>query len=237
MLVLSLEGLIETASETVKNLTGNISSFDDLLAEDRLQALDDNYSGVFAYLAFFPGADQAVTSYVRSGTLASDSTRDALVLFSLDEQARWPTVLSPTAFDSWLHLDATEHPSYAITRALFAPHPPPSLPLLIMFDSWTRSTNVIGIGLADLHDEAAVRERLRKVFSLATPEVAKNSDGKSTSNKLIDDIAARLAAARISYLRSEGSSVRERLWQARNFVADHFSEIVAVVGTAAPLVP
>jgi hypothetical protein len=227
--VLALTSLIETAAATGKNLTGNILSFDDAFSLARLQALEDSFAGVFAYLAFFPVADAAVTEYVKSGTLASDSGPSVLVLFNLDQQARWPTALPESAFDSWLQVDAQEHPSYPIARALFAPKAAPPLPLLVLFDSWTREANVVAVGLSDLSTATEARERMRTVFSIVQTATAK---GPATG-KTMDDIARKLAARRIEYDRSAGLSVRERLWKVSHFVGDHLSDLVAVVGLVA----
>lgn len=230
MEVLALSSVVETAiadEAGTKHLTGNITSFDKVFSDDGLSSLERAFTGTFGYLAFFPGADRAVTDYVKAGTLSSDSGPNCLVMFSLDQSARWPMPLPGGAFESWLTLDAGEHPSYRFMRALFSTGEKAPLPSLALFASWTQAGDALAVQLDDLQSEGQIRSRLRTVFAIVESTAA-----EPDRDKRIDTTAIQLAREKIPYVRAAGPSVRERLWSAAHFAAEHFDQIVAVVGLA-----
>ena len=228
--VLSLHSVLDTVISDeagAKNLSGPVTSFEEAFSDRGLGSLERAYDGMFGYLAFFPGADSAVTKYVKAGTLASDSGPHCLVMFSLDQTARWPSAVSVGAFESWLQLDHSEHPSYTFARAVFGVENLAPIPSLILFSSWTKPEHAVAVMLDELRDDGEVRTRLRQVFGIVE---GSRDDGDRT--KWTGDIAARLAKARIPYRSSSGPSVRERLWKAGYFATDNLDKIVAVVGLA-----
>src|SRR5579884_912756 len=93
--VISLQTLLEgtLTDPLAKHAEGNIRAIEDLFSEENRNSLKQHFPGVFAFLAFHPGVDSGITSYIRSGSLSSDSGQNILVLFTFDSGATSPTLL------------------------------------------------------------------------------------------------------------------------------------------------
>jgi hypothetical protein len=226
VLAISLTTILEqVAAEAkgTKNLSGNISDFEALMEPTNLAALGSAVDA-FGYLAFHPGADQAVRRYVEEGTLASDSGRQILTLFSLGERATWPRVVNEQSFGAWLQLDTSVHPAYEMVRWLFEPYPAPPLPGLALFDSLVGDDEVVYVPLDAAADPAAVRAQLRRVFALAQEALVQGV--------FADRLGAALQRERMAYARSGRKSIREVLIRSSQVVDDRISDIAAVAGLA-----
>jgi hypothetical protein len=228
MLVLSFSSFIEEAiaKEDVDKLSGNVSSFDKLVRKESLELLEKKHEGLFAYLAFHPKADQPVADYVKNGTLASDSGPNILVLFTLDAEAKWAAPMSSDAFDSWLDLDNSVHPSYELIRIMFAQTVVPPLPGIVFFDCFTKEREPVYVSLQGLSDPAQVKEVMRTVFSLA--DYAYRSSRERGS--FAEGFGVELQKKRIGYQKAGRKSMMEWLVKAYQVVWDHKGDIVSVVG-------
>jgi hypothetical protein len=226
MLILSLSTVIQEAvAETgLKKLSGNIRSLDELLKPENLAILDERHTGLFAFLAFHPGVDEAVASYVRGGSLASDAGPDTLVLFMLDAEARSAAPLSDNAFGSWLALDTSIHPAYQLVRWLVEPKAPPALPGIVFFKRFTQPDEAVYVSLHGLADAKAVGEQLRNVFSIA--ERSLRSERQSFAARF----AVELQQRKLKYQRSGSTSLREWLVRAYQLAGEHAGDIVSVLG-------
>jgi hypothetical protein len=224
MLAISLKTILEQiAAERhgEKRSSGNIADFGELMQPENLERLDAAFDA-FAFLAFHPGGDAAVRSYVEAGTLGSDSGKRLLALFSLGEEATWPTVVSRASFGDWIDVETTMHPAYEMVTWLFEPEPSPPLPGVALFRSMAGEDEVVYVGLGDAHDTGLVRERLRTVFALAHAAV--------TAGTFADHLGAALQRDRIAYEKTGRKSVREVLIRSSQVARDHASDIVAVAG-------
>jgi hypothetical protein len=234
VLAISLRSVIQEAAadQNIKKLSGNIQSFADLVKPENLALLEKSHQGAFAFLAFYPAADAAITSYVHAGTLASDSGRHILALFTLDEEARWPTPVTPESFGSWLTLDAAVHPAYELVRLLFEPTAPPPLPGIAFFDTFTAETHVVYATLAGLADAGAARQSLRQLFGLA--ERVWQEAQRKPRGAFADRLGAALAKDGLPYVRTGRISMREWLVKSMRFLEEHASDIVTLISAAIP---
>ncbi len=233
MLVLSLSTVIQEAAADprLKKISGNINSFDKLLEPESLTLLEKSHNGPFAFLAFHPAVDSAVVSYIKGGTLPSDSGRDILVLFSLDAQARWATAITSESFGNWLSVDSSVHPSYELLRFLFDPEPPPPLPGIVFFSTFTAEAEVVYVNFPTVSGEAEARSFFRNLFSLVD-KIWRDSAGKP-SDAFTDRLAAALLKEQIEYVRTGRVSMREWLVKSMNFLVQHKSDIVTLISALA----
>lgn len=229
MLVVSLTTLVQeaAASGDAKHLSGNIQNAADLFNDANLERLDAQYAGVFAYLAFYPATDQPIVEYIKQGSLASDSGPRILVLFTLDSQASSATSLPQNAFGSWLQLDASEHPSYRLIRTLFGQKATPPLPGIAFLPQLTGEHEVAYVPLQGLSDAAAVRDKLRTLFSVAD-HTYQELRGDQPRSQFTDRFAVQLQKDRVPFETSGSTSLSEWLVRGYQFVGDHAGDIVSV---------
>jgi hypothetical protein len=139
----------------VKRLSGNVLDPSKLLLEENLRALEEAFDGVFAFLAFHPSADAAMTKYLESGTLESDSGPNVLVLFIQSRDADTPTRLNSESFAGWIDLRSEQLPAQKLIRGLFEPGYVPPLPGLLVFENFTDQCEAVYF---DLPSDASVEE-------------------------------------------------------------------------------
>jgi hypothetical protein len=228
MLVISLSSLIDEAiaDENKKNLSGNVSSFDKLLRKESLELLESKHKGLFAFLAFHPGADNHITEYIRQGSLSSDSGPNILVLFTLDSEAKWATPISSQSFGSWLDLDASIHPSYKMIQIMFNETNPPPLPGIVFFERFSAERDPVYVSLHVAPASGQVRDLLRTTFSLADRAF------KSTREHgdFADSFSVELQKQKIVHQRAGKRSMSEWLVKAYQVAWDNKGDIVSVVG-------
>lgn len=229
MLVLSLTTILQEAAADPrsKHGSGNIQSFDELLKPANLQMLEASHGGMFAFLAFHPAVDSSLVAYVRSGTLASDSGPNILALFTLDAQARWPTSITNKSFESWLVLDTSSHPSYALIRILFEPKTVPPLPGIVFFDSFVSETEAVYVNLSRCAEGQEIRMYLRECFALAD-KVWRDSKTKS-GDTFASRLSVALLAEKAHYFVTGRTSMREWLVQGLRFLEAREADIVAPI--------
>ena len=229
MLVLSFTTILQEAAANPikKNLSGNIQSFDELVKPANLQLLEASHGGMFAFLSFHPAADSGLVSYVRSGTLASDSGPNILTLFTLDSQARWPMSITKNSFESWLVLDTSNHPAYKLIRSLFEPETVPPLPGIVFFDSFVSETRAVYVNLSDSPEEQVIRTYLRRWFSIADKawRDSKTKSGTTFASRL----SVALDGKKANYFVTEPTSMREWLVRALHFLETGEGDIVAPI--------
>jgi len=218
-----LHTLIETAASQPdeKHLTGNVTDFNTLTKVATLKSLDDQHAGVFAFLAFHPVVDRTVSEYVDEGTLPDDSGPKVLVLFTMDQHARWQTKKHLIEIPG-IQIADDEHPAYRMIRLVFSATHSPPLPGLLLFNRFVGNKSAVYVDLAALSKDQ-VRQRLRAVFELATQA---NKPGTS-------DFAARLGtllgSRGIAYVKNEAISLPEWLAKAWRELRDKKYELLALV--------
>lgn len=229
MLVLSLRSQIEEAAAAPgwKNASGNVTSFEDLLTPESFAQLEEHHPGMYAFLAFHPEADRAITDYVREGTLASDAGPRLLVFFTLDAQARFPTRLGASSFSRWGHLDASLHPAYQLVRMMFLPGRVPELPGLLFFARFSTPPDCLYVKLDDPETAGAVRARMRFLSALADEATRHQKDGEAPD--WMNRLALSLEQQSIPYVRSQARSPREWLASSYRFLDEHKGDLVSLV--------
>jgi hypothetical protein len=222
---ISLTALIEqaVAEPGAKYASGNVRSVELLLREESLTALEQAHSGIFAFLAFHPGVDEAVADYVREGTLGFDSGARILVLYKDDATLRIP---GQTLSVDGVEIDSDTHPAYEMARTLFSPTAPPPLPGVIFVDRFTEGGCALYSGLDGLSDAVEVRGRLRALFTMA--ENALGPEGNR--HKFGKKFGIALQAAQIPYERSGRASLREWLIRGYQNVIHRGTDLVTVIG-------
>ena len=225
MQTISLATLIEeaVADHNIKQLTGQVTSFDRLFQEDNLIALEQSYPAIFAFLAFHPLADAAIADYVKEDTLGSDSGTKILVLFTLDATVR---TSGPQLAADGVQIDSGVHPAYEMVRTLFAPKPPPPLPGIIFVSRFSGDGPAVYVQLDEFADTTAVRGRLRTVFAMA--EKAFGPD--ENREKFAGSFATALQKAQIPHTQSGRTSMREWLVRSVQFAAKYRSDLIAIIG-------
>jgi hypothetical protein len=222
--------LIESAAAPPgeKHYTGNITNIDTFVKAENLRKLDDQHNGTFAFLAFHPLADSAVAAYAHGDTVASDAGAKVLVLFT--EQTN--TFTDPIGAGSangvaGLRLDTGQHPAYIIVRWLFSEKTAPPLPGVLLFNRFSGEVSAIFVGLAGL-DEAAVRQRLRQVFSVAA------TAWDAAPDEFADKMGIGLSGRGIDYVKNERLSLGEWLARAWRVVREKKYELVAAIASFIP---
>ena len=225
MQTISFAALIEeaVADHRFKALSGQVTSFDRLLREENLIALEESYPAIFAFLGFHPAADAAVAEYVKEDTLGSDSGTKILVLFTLDTAAR---TSGPQVTVPGVQIDSGIHPAYEMVRTLFAPKPPPPLPGIIFVGTFSGDGPAVYIQLDGLADAAAVRGRLRTVFAIAEKAFGPDEDRE----KFAGSFTTALQKAQIPHCQSGRTSIREWLVRTVQFAAKYRSDLIAIIG-------
>jgi len=233
--VVSVRSLLEqvAAVDHVKHLAGEVKSFQELLQPANLDRLAKASPGGLAYLAFHPTADSAIADYIKGGSLASDSGRGVLVLFTTSVQV-WSTTSSddpalftppPAGGIPGLTVDAGIHPSYEMIRLLFEPKPPPPLPGIALFKDFSADSDVVFASLAEDDTSFKVTQSLRKIFA-----IVESVGVPQTASKFADAVSVALQQQRIPHQQSGGTSVREWFVRSYQFLWDNKSDIVAVAG-------
>ncbi|MFF7701396.1 hypothetical protein [Streptomyces lydicus] len=225
MLTLSLATMLEEAVAEHKNLAGNIIDIEELLKPENLARMQE-LAKVFAFLAFHPAADAAMTDYVRSGTLADDSGPDVLALFTLDTPAPTPVPVGDQTFASWLHVEAGAHPAYRMVRELFSETSVPPLPgVLLFYADWASETGAVYVPIDDAATQHEVRTLARRVFAVAA-ETADPADVPKAQDRL----CVALRKEHVDYRKTRRTSLREWLIMSYQVAAEHSGDIVSAVG-------
>ena len=227
MVVLSLRTALEhlSADPHTHELSGQVKNVSELLSEDNLRKLEHSHKGIFAFLAFHPVGDQAITEYLLQGTLSSDSGSTILVLFVIEADARGPRVLSDRDFGSAVEVTEAVHPSYATLQLLFGEVPPPSLPGIAFFDR-LGMTEPVYVRLGGLTNVESVRTRLRDVCAMANGCVRSRS--RDDPSGFADCFSKALAVKGIPYMRSGRRSLIECLILAARRLFEHRQDLVSV---------
>jgi hypothetical protein len=228
VLMVPVRTLIEQAlaDDDVKHLAGEVRSFDELMKPESLRLLADQSPGILAYLAFHPVADAPVAEYIKNGSLASDSGRRILVLFTTDKSDFTLGFEAGSALSiPGVTVESGIHPSYEMIRLLFEPDPSPPLPGIAFFKSFAAGSEAVYVSMADLENPLEVTKRMRAVFSLVT-EVGY----PAPAEKFADRVSTALQKQRLPYARSGSKSLAEWFVRGYQFIYDHSSDIVAVAG-------
>lgn len=222
--------LIESAAAAhgEKHFAGNITNIDTFVKAENLRKLEDQHNGTFAFLAFHPLADAAVAAYAHGDTIASDAGAKVLVLFTEQTDTVTDSIEGGTSSGvAGLRLETGQHPAYIIVRWLFSEKSAPPLPGILLFSRFSGEVSAVFVPLAGL-DEAAVRQRLRKVFS-----VAATASG-AAPDEFADKLGIGLAGCDIDYVKNERLSLGEWLASAWRVVREKKYEIVAAIASFIP---
>jgi hypothetical protein len=232
MMVISFSSLLEEAAAdpSTKYLAGNIKAFEKLFDPDIVERLEASHSGIFAFMAFHPTADAAVVDYLKGDTLADDSGPNILCLFTLQVEARAPTVIESDTWESVIEVTGASNPSAKMIRDMFAPEEPPPLPGIVFFPDFSSYNRAVYVPLDKLEDTRQVREHLRNAFMIASAAAQQSLDQGRSVAEFSDNFAAMLKSRRIRYNRTGRRSMREWLIAAYQTAWDHRSDIVTAVG-------
>jgi len=226
MLVISLAAILEEATASTKNMTGNITDLRHLLEPANLNKLRD-FAKVYCFLAFHAKGDPAIVEYLRSGTLPDDSGPDIMVIFTLDEPAPIAVPITERSFQPWAEIDVGRHPAYQMVRALFEGKPVPPLPGLVIFDDLTADARALYVSLADLDTAYDVRKRLRQIFT----DVA-YATGEAKPGKILNYLSVRLRRHAINHESTESKPINEWLLQSFQVARANYGDIVSTVSLA-----
>jgi hypothetical protein len=223
MRLVPFRSIVESAvaEANTKHLTGEVLDFSALTKQETLEQLDKQHQGIFAFLAFHPIADDQVRRYVDSGSVPDDSGAQVLVLFTVDEDVTWggqkPSIRVPG-----IEIQYGDHPAYQIVRQLYEGKIAPSLPGILLFESFVHTTGTVYVSLGSL-DESQIRNRLRKLFELAAHVY------ESGPLEFAGALGVALTQNKIPYLRSEPGSLSEWLAKAWRLAWEHKKDIVTVL--------
>jgi hypothetical protein len=232
MLVTSLSTLLEEAAADpdIKRLEGNIKSFEQLLDADTAHRLELIHDGTFAFVAFHPLGDPAVTAYLTEGTLSSDSGDQVLCLFTLNVEARAPTVIGSEALGSVVEIGDGIQAAQQLVRDAFAPKPAPPLPGILFFPTLTQATGAAYLSLSGLTTAQEVRERLRLLFGLAERATRRSHEQGQGPMEFMHHFGVALTKAKLPYETTERRSMHEWLVRSYQAIWEHRGDIVAVAG-------
>lgn len=226
MLVLPLELLIQqAAAPDEKRLSGTLRDPAAMFDPDNMRALEGLHPGPLAFLAFDPSVDKPVTDYLLEGSLTVDSGADLLVLFIANE-TNGVVPLTRTGLGGWIEVEQMERPAHKLVSLLFQSKRVPPLPGIVFFAALQGDADAIFVALTDLSDAAAVRTRLRLLFSYAAKAWDKASGDRA---KVISVLGSELLKAEIAADRAGKASMREWWVSAYKFLARHKAAVISVL--------
>src|ERR1039458_9518169 len=117
MKAFSFEKIVEElayAESDKRNWSGSIE-FQDKFFEK----LPKLHTATFCFLAFHPGTDLHVASYIEAGSLASDAGTDIMVLFLSANSFPVPRTVTSRDLSLGVTLDGNVHPAYQFVDWLF----------------------------------------------------------------------------------------------------------------------
>jgi hypothetical protein len=205
-----------------KRVSGNVRSFVELFEAGVPAYMDRLHAGVYALLLFHPVADAAISDYLATGALSSDSGPRILTFFMLDVEARTPLVLPAATKPDWLHLDRDSHATYVILRTLFEPKTPPAQPGILFLGGLDIKEECVYVPLTGVADLVSARTQIAHALALADRAVGK----EVRRNRFADDLAVVLRREAVRYHRSSRASVREFLIRAFRVLVRHRGDIV-----------
>jgi hypothetical protein len=224
---ISLSALIENIiAEDTRRYIGNVKDLAELYDETSLRVFEEHQGGAFAFLAFHPTGDASVAKYLKEGTLASDSGRSLLVLFTSFADVDMPQEVTSYTLGSGLVIEAEELPAQQMTNALFGDKGAPPLPGLLVFKSLVEQQEALYFGLDGFATATELRSRLRMIFSLVD-HVVKQRNNKSSFAEQLAVLAQR---RQLAFVRSGQVSMRQRIVQAYQFLGRHGAELAAALG-------
>jgi len=227
MLVLSFRSTLESAltDPDVRHGAGNIRDIEELLTEETFRRMEEVHEGVFAYLAFHPVGDPAVTRYLLDGTLADDAGPKVLVLFVGEREASWPKPLASADFEGAVEVEQGAHPSRYLLDILSRSRSLP-LPGLVFFEHF-RASEPIHLSLEGLGDAAAVRASIREGCLLA--QDAWRRTRHPGGEGFADALSLAFLKQELPYTRVGSTSLSE--WFVRGYrkVNEYRKDILSVV--------
>lgn len=227
MIVLSLENILEAAvaDRSTKNLSGYIHDVEQLLTKENLRKLEIAHDGIFAFLAFHPKLDTAMTDYVQKGSLSADAGSNIFAMFVLDQSANTPQRITDESFKNWLTIDEQQLPSYEIVRRLFEQNPPP-LPGVAFIEKLSDQSEPVFVSFQGKGTVEEVGAFARKVFYIASQTYNKN---RKDQEEFVLGFCARLTQERIEYYRTSQKTIMEWLIFAYNLAKANVGTLVSVV--------
>jgi|GEM_PF-2965878 len=229
MLVQSLITNIESAisNREHNNFSGNITNSEDLLNIENLKKLEDTFGGIFAFIAFHPKTDQLIGDYLQQGSISSDSGQHIFVLFTMDVPAFKPIKLNSGAFEKWITIDKSIHPSYQLIYSLFPNQSQPELPGILFISKFSSPDSPIFVSIGDMKTSNEVGSFFRKVFKTATKCFLETN---GTTEKFTSKFGTSLAIEKIKYQHVGPTSMKEWLVKAFFIMKKNLGDIVTVVG-------
>lgn len=206
---------------------GDLRDIDRLLTVESMQSLERAHVGYFAFLAFHPSADAPMAAYLREGSLPSDSSPRALVLFTTAETSPTTWNYSAPSLSMITVKDDSDLPTLVALRHLFG-NQIPTLPGVVLFAGFSEDCDAIYFSMADLPDAAAVRTFMRTTLRLAD----KAWNGKR--NTFVDRLAQRAQRDKIPFERTGRRSMLQWLIQVYQWIGEYRGDIVAVAGAILP---
>lgn len=228
MLINSFRLFMESAvhaEDLSENLSGHISDFNEFLMPTNLVKINSSFRGVFAFLAFHPIGDKAISDYLLSGTIASDSGKEVLMFFLANRDARWARPLTSNDLIAGGSIDPLNDPPAEFVQMLFKDGQPP-LPGVVFFEKFAL-TEPIFVTLRGLKESDQIRERIQDVCALAGKSFreCKASGGLSFTAHF----SRSLAKGNIKYNRTGQQSCAEAFFKFAHSVLAHGNDIVNVI--------
>jgi hypothetical protein len=229
MWIVSIATLIDEASADARrrNATGNVQDLSVVFGEPALRVFEEQHGGVFAFLAFQPGVDTAVETYLTEGSLAIDSGPAVLVFFTAFTNATFPAPVAQALPATRLVVEWADSPARQLTRMLFTDGVVPPLPGLLVFESVVRRREAIYFDLTAPRDAAEVRALLRSILALTErAAVARRENGRG----IADLLAVSAQRQRIAFTRSGPVTMRQWLVQSYQFMQRNAGTIAGALG-------
>ena len=232
LVVTSLSTVLEEAAAEprTKRLQGNIKSFEQLLDTDTAHRLELLHDGTFAFVAFHPGSDVAVREYLTGGSVASDSGPRVLCLFTLNVDARAPTVIDASVWGSVVEISEEVHPAQQLVQDAFAPERAPVLPGILVLPTLTQPTGAAYVPLSGLANAQQVAERARLLFTLVAEATRRSREQGQGAMRVLEHLGVALTKANLPYETTARRSMHEWLLRGYQKVRDLRADLVAVAG-------
>ena len=132
--VYSLTRLLEEAAyvdSPTRKAIGSFRSVTELL--ESAVALQSQHAGLFAFLAFHPVQDHAISDYIQNGSIGSDSGVRLLVLLFASRECDLIEELTPSLLVGNVAVNYAVNPASELVEMIFSDGPVPVLPGLMFF--------------------------------------------------------------------------------------------------------
>lgn len=191
----------------IKNATGLIKDVELLLNSNAIESLQKKHKGIFCYLALDTQIDSELYEYIKTGSLASESGDNLIILYSINTNINSIKVIENDKLQDFFDFDYKSNINIEIIQALYGDNLIPSLPGLLVFDNLPNSIKSIYIPFMDSKFGNNLN-CLREVIRI----LRKSCQNDYNPNKsIIEEVSIQVAISNINYHKNSKYNFKEHI--------------------------